>query len=54
MVVIFTILSENAANVVFIQYQDMVETFFTNRAYPLFCLSLYMGINKNKSPALGV
>ena len=36
MVVVFTILFENAAKVVFIQDQDMVETLFANRAHPPF------------------
>jgi hypothetical protein len=43
MVVIFLILSENVAEVVFIQNQDMIETLFTNRAYPPFCKSIFSG-----------
>ena len=43
MVIIFSILSENAVKVVFIQNQDMVETLFTNRSYPPFSICICSG-----------
>jgi hypothetical protein len=43
MVVVFTILFENAAKVVFIQDQDMVQTLFANRAHPPFSESIRPG-----------
>jgi hypothetical protein len=43
MVVVFTILSENAAKVVFIQDQDRVQTLFANRAHPPFSESIRPG-----------
>jgi hypothetical protein len=42
-IVIFPILFENAVKVVFIQNQDMVETLFTNRSYPVCCKYSILG-----------
>jgi hypothetical protein len=43
MVVVFTILFENAAKVVFIQDQDGVQTLFSNRAHPPFSERIALG-----------
>jgi hypothetical protein len=43
MVVVFTILFENAAKVVFIQDQDRVYTLFPDRTHPPFSESIRPG-----------
>jgi hypothetical protein len=43
MVVVFTILFENAAKVVLIQDQDRVQTLFANRTHPPFSESIRPG-----------
>ena len=43
MVVVFTILFENATKVALIQYQDRVQTLFANRTHPPFGESICLG-----------
>jgi hypothetical protein len=46
MVVVFTILFENAAKVVFIQDQDMVQTLLSNRTHPPFSNGVSLGFEE--------
>jgi len=48
MVVVFTILFENVAKVVFIQDQDRVQTLLSNRTHPPFSESI--GLNNQLHP----